>query len=183
MGMMTWEHIIPRRAFTLFNRSREHVMSDDTKFLCEAVALARGNIVKGGRPFGAVVVRDGAAIATGVNETHTTNDPTAHAELNALRAAGRAIGSPDLRGCTVYASGHPCPMCLAAMRLAGVARVAYVYSNEDGAPFGLSTAAAYEDLRKPFAAQSMRIDHTPLPADGRAHPYAEWAKRPTPPSR
>ena len=132
-------------------------MSDEQRFLCAAVELARANIGKGGRPSGAVVVRDGEVVATGVNEIHSTNDPTAHAELTAIRAASRKLGSPDLSGCAVYASGHPCPMCMAAMRLAGVGRVAYAYSNDDGAPYGLSTAAIYEDLAKPFAEQSMTI--------------------------
>lgn len=149
-------------------------MSDtDTRFLYQAIELARNNMAQGGRPFGAVVVRGGEVLATGVNEIVVTHDPTAHAEMSALRAASRRLGSPDLSGCAVYASGHPCPMCLAAMRLAGVVRVAYAYSNEDGAPFGLSTAAVYEDLAKPFAEQSMDIRHLPVsPPDL----YAQWAQ-------
>lgn len=150
-------------------------MNDDTRFLCEAIELARANIGKGGRPFGAVVVRDGEVVATGVNEIHVDNDPTAHAEMTAIRAASRRLGSPDLGGCAVYASGHPCPMCMAAMRLAGVNRVAYAYSNEDGAPFGLSTAAIYADLARPFAEQSMSIRYIPARPEGRQHLYAEWA--------
>src|SRR5690606_4128647 len=107
-------------------------MTDATeRFLREAIALARANAERGGRPFGALVVKDGAVVATGVNEILATGDPTAHAELNALRAASHALGSPDLGGCTVFASGHPCPMCMAAMRISGVREVAYAYSNED----------------------------------------------------
>lgn len=151
-------------------------MSDDTRFLCEAIELARANIDKGGRPFGAVVVRNGEAVATGVNEIHTSNDPTSHAEMNAIRAASRKLGSPDLGGCAVYASGHPCPMCMAAMRLSGVVKVAYAYSNEDGAPFGLSTSAIYEELAKPFAEQSMAIGYVPVRLEGVADLYAEWAE-------
>jgi tRNA(Arg) A34 adenosine deaminase TadA len=151
-------------------------MNDETRFLSEAIALARANIGKGGRPFGAVLVRDGAVVSTGVNEIHATNDPTSHAELNAVRAASRKLGSPDLSGAAVYASGHPCPMCMAAMRLAGVTKVAYAYSNEDGAPFGLSTAAIYEDLARPFAEQSMTIRYMPVRPDGEADLYAEWTQ-------
>lgn len=151
-------------------------MTDDSIYLREAVALARANIAKGGRPFGAVIVRDGLVVATGVNEILSTNDPTAHAELTAIRAASRKLGSPDLSGCNVYASGHPCPMCMAAMRMAGVRQVIYAYSNEDGDPFGLSTAAVYEDLAKPFPEQSMRIRHLPLDAEEQPDLYAEWAK-------
>jgi len=144
------------------------------RFLCEAVELARGNIAKGGRPFGAVVVRDGKVIARGVNEIHATNDPTSHAEMNAIRAASRALNSPRLDGCAVYASGNPCPMCMAAMRMAGVAEIAYAYSNEEGEPYGLSTAAIYAELAKPFAAQSMKISHVPVRAADEPHLYDEW---------
>ena len=149
-------------------------MSDtNTRFLHQAIELACDNMAQGGRPFGAVVVRGGEVLATGVNEILATQDPTAHAEMSALRAASRRLGSPDLSGCSVYASGHPCPMCMAAMRLAGVGRVAYAYSNEEGAPFGLSTAAVYEDLAQPFAEQSMDIRHLPVP---RPELYAQWAQ-------
>jgi tRNA(Arg) A34 adenosine deaminase TadA len=149
-------------------------MTDENRFLCEAIELARGNIDQGGRPFGAVVVRGGQVIATGVNEIAATNDPTAHAEMSAIRAASRKLESPDLSGCAVYASGHPCPMCMAAMRLSGVERVVYAYSNDDGAPFGLSTAAIYEDLAKPFAEQSMKISYVPARPEGRADLYEQW---------
>jgi tRNA(Arg) A34 adenosine deaminase TadA len=151
-------------------------MSDETRFLAEANELARTNIGEGGRPFGAVVVRDGAVVATGVNEIHIANDPTAHAEMTALRAASRKLGSPDLSGCAVYASGHPCPMCMAAMRISGVKKVVYAYSNDDGAPFGLSTAAVYDDLAKPFAEQSMAISYVPVRPEGRTDLYRQWTQ-------
>ncbi|MFC3206305.1 nucleoside deaminase [Aquamicrobium soli] len=149
-------------------------MTED--YLSEAIELARANIGKGGRPFGAVLVRDGAVLATAVNEIHATNDPTSHAEMNAVRAASHKLGSPDLSGSAVYASGHPCPMCMAAMRLAGVEKVAYAYSNDEGTPFGLSTAAIYEDLAKPFAEQSMTIRHVPVRPQGKPDLYAEWTE-------
>lgn len=149
-------------------------MTDANRFLDQAIALARANIDQGGRPFGAVVVRDGAVIATGVNEIHTTCDPTAHAEMTAIRAASRTLASPDLTGCAVFASGHPCPMCMAAMRMAGVGAVTYAYSNEQGEPFGLSTAAIYADLARPFAEQTMAIRHVPVAGQDHPHLYAEW---------
>lgn len=151
-------------------------MADDIRFLEEAITLARANIGKGGRPFGAVLVRDGEIVATAVNEIHASNDPTSHAEINAIRIASRKLGTPDLEGSAVYASGHPCPMCMAAMRLAGIDRVFYAHSNDDGAPFGLSTAAIYEDLAKPFAEQSMTIRHVPVRPHGEKDLYAEWTE-------
>ena len=152
-------------------------MADAQRFLRDAIELARANLESGGRPFGAVIVKDGEVIATGVNEIESTNDPTAHAELTAIRAASRKLGSRNLEGCSVYASGHPCPMCLAAMRLAGVHEVTYAYSNDDGAPYGLSTAAIYADLARPFSEQSMKIRHLPIRLDAHADLYAEWRER------
>lgn len=152
-----------------------------SRFLQQAVALARANVDEGGRPFGAVVVRDGEVIATGVNEIHRSGDITDHAELLALRAVARAHGSDALKGAAVFASGHPCPMCLAAMRMAGVGSVAYAYSNADAEPFGLSTAAIYDDLRRPLDEQSMSIRHVPVADDATAagddELYAHWAQR------
>lgn len=149
-------------------------MADEVRFLSDAIELARNNIDKGGRPFGAVLVRDGVVIARAVNEIHSSNDPTSHAEMNALRAASRTLGTPDLSGSTVYASGHPCPMCMAAMRLSGVERVFFAYSNDEGAPFGLSTSAICDDLAKPLAEQSMTIRHVPVRPEGHADLYVEW---------
>lgn len=152
-------------------------MTTPQRFLREAIELAHVNVEKGGRPFGAVVVRNGEIIATGVNEILRTNDPTSHAELNAIRAASQKLGSADLRGCAVFASGHPCPMCMAAMRVAGVSEVTYAYSNDDGAPYGLSTAAIYADLAKPFSEQSMKIRYVPVRLESRSDLYADWKKR------
>lgn len=153
-------------------------MTNEERFLREAIQLAHSNVTRGGRPFGAVLVKDGVVIATGVNEVMSSNDPTAHAALNAVRAASQKLGSPDLRGCAVYASGHPCPMCMAAMRLAGISEVTYAYSNDDGAPFGLSTAALYAELAKPFSEQSMTIRHVPVRLES-ADIYGEWLRRQT----
>jgi len=152
-------------------------MSETERFLRQAIELAHTNLEKGGRPFGAVVVKDGNVVATGVNEIHSTNDPTAHAELTAIRTASRKLGSPNLDGCAIYASGHPCPMCMAAMRLAGVSKVYYGYSNDDGAPYGLSTAAVYAELAKPFSEQSMKISYVPVRLESRPDLYAEWKRR------
>jgi tRNA(Arg) A34 adenosine deaminase TadA len=152
-------------------------MTPQQHYLAEAIELAYGNVESGGRPFGAVIVKDGEVVATGVNEILHTNDPTSHAELNAIRAASQKLGSPNLAGCTVYASGHPCPMCLAAMRMAGIGEVFYAYSNEDGAPYGLSTAAVYADLAKPFAEQTIKIRYEPVRLESHGDLYADWKRQ------
>jgi guanine deaminase len=148
---------------------------DETYFLARAITLARDNVQAGGRPFGAVVVHDGDIVASGVNTIHLTGDVTDHAELLAIRAAAKSHGPDVLKGSTVFASGHPCPMCLAAMRLAGISRIFYAYSNADGAPYQLSTAALYEDLQRPLSEQSMAIRHV-MQADHAAPAlYVQWA--------
>jgi guanine deaminase len=132
-----------------------------------AIEIAMQNVREhGGRPFGAVIARDGEIVATGVNETHLAQDPTAHAELQAIRSASKALGSRRLDGCVMYASGHPCPMCLSAMYLTGISEVCYAYSNEDGEPFGLSTAELYAELAKPLFEQAMRLEYRPIRLPG-----------------
>ncbi|HWV62213.1 MAG TPA: nucleoside deaminase [Oxalicibacterium sp.] len=148
-------------------------MQNET-FLRMAIDLARDNAGHGGRPFGAVLVKDGAVIATGVNRILSTNDPTAHAELSAIREASAKLGSPRLDGCTVYASGQPCPMCLAAIHLTGIREVVYAYSNSDAQPFGLSSAVVYAQLALPLEQQSIAISQMPM---GEPDLYREWQSR------
>lgn len=141
-----------------------------------AVGLALENVkIKKGRPFGAVLVKDGQVVATGVNTVLSTHDPTAHAELQAIQAGARKLQSPRLEGHVMYASGHPCPMCLAAMYLAGIREVYYAYSNEDGEPYGLSTKTLYTELAKPLSSQAIKIEHRPLRPDGE-EPYEAWKR-------
>ncbi|QCW28693.1 nucleoside deaminase [Lysobacter enzymogenes] len=123
----------------------------------------------------AVLVRDGQVLARAVNRILDTGDPTAHAELLAIREAAHALGLTRLEGCTIYASGHPCPMCLAAMHLAGIEAAYYAYSNEDGEPFGLSTAAVYAQMALPPARQ--RLPLRQLRPDAEDGLYAQWAQR------
>jgi tRNA(Arg) A34 adenosine deaminase TadA len=149
-------------------------MSDES-YMQEAVALARTNIASGGRPFGAVLVRDGQIIARAVNEEHATNDPTAHAEMQAIRQAGREHGLSGLDGAVMYASGHPCPMCFAAMYRCGIRSAYFAYSNEDGAPFGLSTAALYAELVKEPQARALQM--RALRPAGEEGLYRAWAER------
>lgn len=151
------------------------MMNNERRYLIKAIELARANLREGGRPFGALVVCNDEVIATGVNEILATHDPTAHAELLAIRAASHQLASSDLSECVVYASGHPCPMCMAAMTMSGIKKVVYAYSNEDGAPFGLSTAAVYDELAKPFSEQAMLIKHVPVDTEGVPSLYSEWA--------
>lgn len=151
-------------------------MTSAEDLLAEAIRLARENVRRGGRPFGAVVARDGEVIATGVNHTVATQDPTAHAELVAIRAASEALGTPELEGCTVYASGHPCPMCLGAMYMSGIREACYAYSNGDGEPYGLTSAEVYAEIARPENARSFRMTYLPVRPEGEADLYELWRK-------
>ncbi|WP_180173299.1 nucleoside deaminase [Acinetobacter sp. YH12029] len=119
----------------------------DHAFIELAIQLAKENIEQGGRPFGAVIVKHGVVVSTGVNQILISGDPTSHAELNALRQAAQNLNMTSLKDCVVYASGQPCPMCLAALRMAGVEKIVYAYSNADAEAYGLSTAKIAEKLR------------------------------------
>ena len=126
--------------------------------MMQALELAFENVqLRRGRPFGAVLVKDSVVLASGVNETVLSGDPTAHAELQAIREASRVHGIKRFEGCSMYASGHPCPMCLGAMYMTGMSAVFYAYSNEVAESYGLSTTRVYAELRKPIESQSLPI--------------------------
>lgn len=147
-------------------------MSTQEEFMRRAVALARANIADGGRPFGAVLVKDGQVLAEAANSIHASHDPTDHAEMRAIRQASALLATPRLQGCVVYASGHPCPMCLAAMYLCGIEQAWFAYSNDEGEPAGLSTAAIY--ARMAIGPQAPASGLQPLRPDGEQGLYAEW---------
>jgi dCMP deaminase len=131
---------------------------DTEKYLLESIRLAMENVRERKTwPFGAVLVRNGRVLARAVNEVEALCDPSAHAEMQAVRAASRAQNSTDLSGSTVYASGYPCPMCLTAMYLAGVKSVYYAYSNEDGAPYDLSAERGYVEIARPLEQREMKL--------------------------
>ena len=130
--------------------------AEHRRWLAQAIDLALDNVRAGGRPFGAVLVKDGALVASGVNRMLATNDPSSHAEMEALRQAGPALGGVDLSGAVLYASGHPCPMCLAAAVMTRVSAVYYAFSNADAEPYGFSSAATYQAL-------GVKLDPPPLP--------------------
>jgi guanine deaminase len=119
--------------------------------LRRAIALSRhGMETNAGGPFGAVVARDGVILGEGFNQVTTTNDPTAHAEIVAIRAACRALGCFDLRGCEIYASCEPCPMCLGAILWARLEGVHYGNAHADAAAIGFDDERLYHEIAKPI---------------------------------
>ena len=124
----------------------EHA-ADDLAFLRRAIALAATRSAGGTNgPFGAVVAREGAVVAEGWNQVVETGDPTAHAEVVAIRGACRRLGSHVLEGCTLYASCEPCPLCLAAAYWARISRVVFAASRSDAARAGFDDERIYREL-------------------------------------
>jgi len=126
------------------------------EFLRRAIELAIQNVNTGrGGPFAAVIVRDGKIVGEGANSVTTTNDPTAHGEVNAIRAACKALGTFTLAGCELYTSCEPCPMCLAACYWARVDAVFYGASADDAARAGFDDAFLYDEFRKGQAERTL----------------------------
>ncbi len=127
------------------------------EFLRRAIALATENVAAcAGGPFAAVVARGGKIVGEGVNSVTASHDPTAHAEVNAIRAAARALGTFTLAGSELYSSCEPCPMCLAAAYWSRLDAVYYGASAADAARAGFDDAFLYEELRKDIAQRKIR---------------------------
>ena len=125
-------------------------------FLRRAIALATENVVSGrGGPFAAVIVRDGRIVAEAANSVTATCDPTAHGEVNAIRAAGKALGTFTLAGCELYTSCEPCPMCLAASYWGRLDAIFYGCSAADAARAGFDDAFLYQEFLKDQPARSL----------------------------
>lgn len=115
-------------------------------FMRLAITLAVDNVAAGGGPFGAVIVKEGAVVATGVNRVTANNDPTAHAEVGAIREACRKLGTFDLSGCVLYTSCEPCPMCLGAIYWAHLDKVYYGANQHDAADVNFDDSFIYREL-------------------------------------
>jgi tRNA(Arg) A34 adenosine deaminase TadA len=143
------------------------------EFLRRAIALATQNVVSGkGGPFAALIVREGQIVGEGVNTVTATCDPTAHGEVNAIRAACKALGTFSLAGCELYTSCEPCPMCLAASYWARIDAVYYGASAADAARAGFDDAFLYDEFRKDQAARSLPAIQ--LLADEAWASFAAW---------
>lgn len=121
------------------------------QFMRMAIDLALENVRSGGGgPFAAVVVKDGAVVASGVNRVTSTNDPTAHAEVTAIREACRKLGNFQLIGCEIYSTCEPCPMCLGAIYWARPARVYFAATRADAAAAGFDDSLIYDEISRPI---------------------------------
>jgi guanine deaminase len=146
-------------------------------FMEQAIALATENVTSGrGGPFGAVIVKDGEVLATGVNRVTQSSDPTAHAEVVAIREACTKLGTFWLEGCDVYTSCEPCPMCLAALYWAHVRTIYYGNSAADAARIGFDDSFLYDEIRKPL--DQRRIPISNMLSDKAWESFAAWETSP-----
>jgi guanine deaminase len=152
--------------------SRNHSQAMSAEFMRRAIALALDNIGLGGGPFGAVIVKGGRIIAEGTNRVTATNDPTAHAEVVAIREACRALSAFQLDGCDLYTTCEPCPMCLGAIYWARPSRIFYAGTAADAAAAGFDDAFIYEELKNPYS--SRRIPMIQLLRDESLSIFSAW---------
>lgn len=148
----------------------------DRRFMAMACRLAEENVERGGGPFGAVIVRDGRVVAAGVNTVTIDNDPTAHAEVNAIRRACQDGQTYSLAGCSIYSSCEPCPMCLSAIYWSGISRLYYGNTQHDAADIDFDDSFIYRQLALPAARRSIpaiRIEDA-----GNIRAFELWAAKP-----
>ncbi|RDD29928.1 tRNA-specific adenosine deaminase [Prosthecochloris sp. ZM] len=144
----------------------------ESRFLDRALALAVENVAAGGGPFGALIVRNGEVVATGVNRVTRENDPTSHAEVNAIRAASQKLKTFRLEGCELYSSCEPCPMCMGAIYWAGVTTVYYGADSDEAAVAGFDDRYIYDELRKKPQQRTVRCIQIPSPSN--REPFDAW---------
>ncbi len=142
----------------------------------EAIRLSEDNVRNGGGPFGAVIARDGEIVGTGTNRVTPDCDPTAHAEVNAIRDAASRLGTFDLSGCEIYSSCEPCPMCLGAIYWAHLDRLYYGNDKQDAAGIGFDDAFIYRELDLKPEDRSLKSER--LLSDEAATAFREWAAKP-----
>jgi len=151
--------------------------ASDEAFMRQAIALSRRGMEAGaGGPFGAVVVLDGKVVAEGWNQVTSANDPTAHAEVVAIRRACSALGRFELRGATLYTSCEPCPMCLSAAYWARLDAVIYANAREQAAAIGFDDAWLYAEVPKPVEARALPMRR--LLAAEALEVFEAWAAKP-----
>ena len=144
-------------------------------FMREAIALAVENIKSGGGPFGAVIVKDGNVVATGANRVTANNDPTAHAEVSAIRAACAKLGTFDLSGCVIYTSCEPCPMCLGAIYWAHIDKIYYGANQYDAAKIDFDDSFIYRELELKPEARQKPVEN--ILHDEALAPFRAWQEK------
>lgn len=148
--------------------------TSDAEYLARAISLATANVANSGGPFGAVVVTPDGRVFEGVNRVTANHDPTAHAEVTAIRAAGAGLGTHDLSGAVLYSSCEPCPMCLASSLWARLERVVFAADRHDAARAGFDDAVFYEYFETPVADRSLQVTQLEPHEVAATSPFDAW---------
>lgn len=148
---------------------------DKEMLMREAIKLSIDNISNGGGPFGAVIVKDGEIIARGVNLVTKNCDPTSHAEINAIRNAASILGTFDLKGCEIYTSCEPCPMCLGAIYWAHIDKMYYGNTKNDAKNIDFDDSFIYDELNLPCDKRKLKSEQ--LLSDEAIKAFKEWDKK------
>ncbi len=156
-------------------KTLNHTLMTHEELMRRAIGLSLRNVAEGGGPFGAVVARGGEIVAEGVNRVTAQCDPTAHAEVAAIRAAARKLGTFDLSGCDIYASCEPCPMCLGAIYWARLDRLFYAATKDDAARAGFDDAFIYRELA--LDPSQRRLATTRLLGDEALATFRAWEEK------
>lgn len=152
-----------------------NITEEDRRFMQMAIDASVDNVKNAGGPFGAVIVKDGEVIAVGCNRVTANNDPTAHAEVSAIREACRKQNTFKLTDCIIYTSCEPCPMCLSAIYWAGISRIYYGNTAADAKAIDFSDQFIYEELALPKYRRS--IQAIPLMREEAQVAFREWADK------
>ncbi len=147
----------------------------DKNFMSVAIELSLDSVKKGGGPFGAVIVKDEKIIAKASNSVTLNNDPTAHAEINAIRAACSVLKTFDLSDCTIYTSCEPCPMCLGAIYWARINKIFYANTRIDAKGIGFDDSFIYDELEKPISKRSIPMTQIMQHEAGKA--FDAWKQK------
>ncbi len=151
-------------------------MSDHQKFMLRAIEISHKRMSQGfGGPFGAVIVKNGEVIAEGYNKVTSANDPTAHAEISAIREACEKLDTFNLEGCEIYTSCEPCPMCLSAVYWARLDRLYFSNTREDAAAIGFDDAHIYDEIPKELG--DRKIPTIRLELDEAKHVFEAWDEK------
>ena len=151
------------------------ITEQDKAFMREAIRLATESVENGGGPFGAVVVKNGEIVAGAANSVTLDNDPTAHAEVNAIRKACRKLGTFNLSGCVVYTSCEPCPLCLGALYWAHIDKIYYGNSKKDAADIDFDDDFIYAELAKPYHMRNIPMIH--MLGDEAITTFRRWTEK------
>ena len=173
--MRPFIYIMIAMAFLSSCHQKESTNLTSEELMRKAIELAEENVINGGGPFGAVIARDGKIVATGVNRVTANHDPTAHAEVSAIRTACKELGTFDLSGCEIYTSCEPCPMCLGAIYWAHLDKIYYGNDKADAKRIGFDDSFIYDEIA--LSPEERKLESKRILSDEAAKAFNMWMEK------